>query len=305
MVDHGLVVVGSRPSSQLDTVRRPGSAISSRRVIPSEFLQTYNVELEETERNFSKVRNSAYEDELFGKGHGEKSNIIDYKQYNIRGRNSVKQTTALQSELQSRNNTTYGPPTVRTDRPPSKRTDRPPSGRIPAAVTRSRRSDYQPTCIHNSSYVDETLFGPPLEEASFSAPWEKQSRRKSFHIFDCTDYKNKEMKNKGQMNPSEKRSEPIQMFYSSKPRSVNSRVRGPTHRKTYVDETLFGEKPLQVNDWPPPWEQDKRQKHQKLILFDGFDYKVTAMPKDVSTLKETIIKRVNSTGNLSNKPVWR
>ena len=76
---------------------------------------------------------------------------------------------------------------------------------------------------HKASYVDETLFGPTLNEAEFQAPWEKEKTKKPV-AFDYTDYKTKPK------------------YVSPRPNSARKKV--PTYksksRGSYVDESLFG-----------------------------------------------------------------
>ncbi|XP_060078051.1 uncharacterized protein LOC132557570 [Ylistrum balloti] len=50
----------------------------------------------------------------------------------------------------------------------------------------STKSKYRPM-KHTPTYVDETLFGPRLEEPSFDAPWDEKKNKQPF-LFSSTDY---------------------------------------------------------------------------------------------------------------------
>lgn len=192
--------------------------------------------------------------------------------------------------------------------------DRPPSGisRTQPKITDPKNKNTQTlrTAIsrhtvqstHTPSYVDETLFGSPIDEASFPAPWEKQSDKKPpIFIFDGTNYRNTQARSiQSQAHNSTNHSSEQGHRLGSRPASAKTKYRPPTviHRESYVDETLFGERSFKA-EWPAPWE--KKDTRNKPLLFDASDHKVTVKHRDTTALsvtnkREAQAKRISSNG---------
>ena len=174
---------------------------------------------------------------------------------------------------------------------------------------------------HNPSYVDEMLFGSKLEEPSFAAPWDDGKSVKP-HRFDMTDYKSRSEPQSSSRSTTSARPSTRQNNTSrpSSRQSVassgrNSVVNGrpPTPNKklfkqSYVDENLFGPKPVECN-WDAPWE-DPKDKYRKPLIYDSSDYKMTVDHGDVGRPKPRVKSSLHkskssSTSNLSKKPAWR
>lgn len=302
MAENGLVV-GSRPPSRLDS--RCGSALSTRRHIE----ETYDVETPKTP-SFSKYRNTSYEDELFGRINAVVASDAAYKQ--IDGLVRSNQKTYAKELLTE----TLPSPGSKQDAGRSALTlDRPPSGinrtQPKKTDTKARNTQTSRTGInrhtvqstHTPSYVDETLFGHPPDEASFPAPWEKQSERKQpILAFDGTDYRNKQARstqNRAQNSTNHSSEQGHRL--GSRPASAKTKYRPPTivHRESYVDETLFGDRPFEA-EWRAPWE--KKEARKKPLLFDPFDHRVNVKHRDTNALsatnkREAQAKQISSNGH--------
>lgn len=282
MAANGLMVVGSRPPSRLDS--RCGSALSTRRHTGG----TYDLETPKTPPSFSKFRNTSYEDELFGRINAVVAGNADYKQFDGQARSNKNASTKELSPETLPPSRRQEDAFLTFDRPPScinrTRTQRNDSKAKNTQTSRKGTSRHTLQSTHTPSYVDETLFGSTPDAASFPAPWDKRSDRKPpVLIFDCTDYRNKQNRADNATDHSSEQGHRL----GSRPTSAKPKYKPPTvvHRQSYVDETLFGDRPFEA-EWPAPWEK-KEDARKKPLLFDAFDYKVTVKHKDTNPLGAT------------------
>jgi len=138
----------------------------------------------------------------------------------------------------------------------------------------AKRPNFKPT------YVDELLFGKKLAQPDFSAPWNDGENRVSRGI-DSSPYKKKEV------------------VHSSRP---NSGARVPRHSASYVDETLFGPKPVDP-EWEAPWSKPD---HRRINIYDAFQHKVTIQHKDVEVVRpKSAIYLRKARPASSGKPPWK
>lgn len=183
---------------------------------------------------------------------------------------------------------------------------------------------------HEASYVDETLFGQKTENPPFHAPWEKPSDYGSKqYSLDCTDYRAKsKMPTDTQtmiaigtqtiLNPhnaaSSRPASRLEVSNASARPSSRQAVQRPgtatrnTHKASYVDDTLFGPKPVEPS-WAAPWDKEKKTKP---LLFGSSDVKVT-VSHNIETCKERPRKDLRSAGagvprppsRTGARPVWK
>ena len=120
-----------------------------------------------------------------------------------------------------------------------------------------------PTSGHRESYVDESLFGgkEKLEAPDFPAPWEnrKNYMRKPLYVFDATDYKAVAARKEAQQKAGGS---------TSRPQTPRSKKLFKGHVASYVDEGLFGNRPLEP-DFKAPWDA---KGSKKPFIFDTVDY---------------------------------
>ena len=127
------------------------------------------------------------------------------------------------------------------------------------------------------SYVDDMLFGSKLAEPDFSAPWNSSTPGKHSGV----DYKN--YKNRGSSRPG-------------------SGTHVPRHSATYVDESLFGPKPVDAG-WEAPWSKPETK---RIHTFDEFQHKLTIEHRDVEVVRPSSSVYMRKPRPVSGgKPVWR
>ena len=176
---------------------------------------------------------------------------------------------------------------------------------------RTRKKRTKSKTYTHRPYVDDILFGPPIESPSFLAPWEKpRDRRRPVYTFDCTDYKQKlstEAKkrplsgNPNTCSPSTR----VQLKNAENLASRTKAKSNTAHKGSFVDEGLFGPR-LEESSWRAPWEE--KPSKSKPLLFDAFDYKMN-VKQDLAVTSERrggdSLKRSNSVGILAPRPAWR
>lgn len=188
--------------------------------------------------------------------------------------------------------------------------------------------------VRNASYADELLFGERPEEPDFKAPWGK-SEKKQF-VFDATDYKAMEIKK--QLQSAAKKSKSKRMTgpvaadservehmerkirsqlsvrgeqsrpqsradgtpRSATPSTPKKHTKQPKFKDTYVDEMLFGPKPVEP-DFRAPWESTKRQ---TIHAFDGTNSTPTIHHDGSSSSRPGSAKRRSSTNSTLRAP-WK
>ncbi|XP_074656012.1 RBPJ-interacting and tubulin-associated protein 1-like [Tubulanus polymorphus] len=131
------------------------------------------------------------------------------------------------------------------------------AGNQPATplATRSKRNSYKK--VGETSYVDELLFGRPIAETSFEAPWGEQKDLRSARPLLWSP-------------PSTGTGVNPRVRPKSSPRN-QKKFRMTAHKDSYVDETLFGPAPVYCG-WEAPWGE--RSPKTRPFLFSPTDYRV-------------------------------
>ena len=195
----------SRPSSRLDS--RPSSRLESRPSSSASNVPLNNFTNRKAYPLKSRHGSASYEDELFG-GRDDIDDATSpqdtpvYKQFTFQNARRPPSSPSLKGNRRTPGtwkNTKWDPLSDRSFidnriRDGDSSGDFPSSDVIPGAVTKTNTNSKKRANrnLHTPSYVDDILFGPPIESPSFPAPWEKpRDRRRPVYTFDCTDYKQK------------------------------------------------------------------------------------------------------------------
>jgi hypothetical protein len=284
MAANGLELIGSRPPSRLDSRIPPSSrslgyALTDRQ--PTSGLRTGSA----IDRSYRYVDASAT---------GNTENYQNKPPFGVT--QTIYSANRPRDDLMSRTYKKGGQlaagknaDAMVSDRPSSRQqsarsimSDRPPSGYRASQSSKVPRSAKRPPKVRQDSYVDETLFGPAPQEASFRAPWEST---KSVSV-NC--------------RSGSTSSRPSSARPSS---SRRSRISQPS----YVDSSLFGDQ-LEPTSWRAPWE--KPTSNTRPLLFDANDYHLTVEHDNIKTVNEyrsrtKNLVRASSHGNISQKAPWR
>ncbi|XP_002736239.1 RBPJ-interacting and tubulin-associated protein 1-like [Saccoglossus kowalevskii] len=132
------------------------------------------------------------------------------------------------------------------------------TGNRPVSASGSRRNPYHK--VGGSSSVDETLFGRPLQEATFEPPWVDNPRNNAI--------KPRPQKPLLWTPPSNNNStcRVNSGFRPNTPTRLYNKYRLKKHTPSYVDESLFGPK-LQEANFDPPWVKKEEQQKTKPYLW--------------------------------------
>ncbi|XP_013386920.1 RBPJ-interacting and tubulin-associated protein 1-like [Lingula anatina] len=156
--DHAFAIVGSRPSSSLSSGPPSGRS-----------------------RNpYHKVSNTSEVDDLLFKPHNP----------NPRGDTQWSDRDNPFADRKEKP-LIWSPPPSQRDSPSPQRSARSvsPAGSRSSTPLGSRSRNKYRLVKHTPTYVDEMLFGEPLPEPTFPAPWEKESPKVKPLLFSPTNYK--------------------------------------------------------------------------------------------------------------------
>ncbi|XP_077990045.1 RBPJ-interacting and tubulin-associated protein 1-like [Glandiceps talaboti] len=182
------------------------------------------------------------------------------------------------------------------------------TGTRPMSATGSKRDPYHK--VSKNSFVDESLFGKPLDEANFDPPWEDDVKKPKVKVvkpllWTPPAYGSHSARATTPTSNSRRRPMTPSQIYSN-------RYRLKKHTPTYVDETLFGPK-LQEANFDPPWA--KKEKHRKPQLWSppvcGSRIELSSRPNSAMSVTSLRVPsrpssaRSTRSTSTTSKPPWR
>ena len=135
---------------------------------------------------------------------------------------------------------------------------------------------FSATRMGKRSTIDDTIFRANRQDTiSWNAPWNKNDT--PTYVFDATDYKAV-----AERNAQKKAAKSVTV--KAKP----LKMRAPSFKPTYIDETLFGSKPPAEPNFPAPWDDGKTASP---LLFDGFEHKAV-LYQNVDPVKPKVMSSI-------------